>query len=63
VLFRSMLVTPGPGLLTVALGLALLGTEYHWADRAFRRMRSRAGQVATQAATIVRRRTGRVPPV
>lgn len=31
-----MLVTPGPGLLTIAGGLALLGTEYHWAKRLLR---------------------------
>lgn len=28
-----MLVTPGPGWLAIFLGLAILGTEYHWARR------------------------------
>lgn len=29
-----MLVFPGPGWLTIAAGLALLATEFHWARRA-----------------------------
>jgi uncharacterized protein (TIGR02611 family) len=28
-----MMVTPGPGLLGIVLGLAILSTEYDWADR------------------------------
>jgi uncharacterized protein (TIGR02611 family) len=28
-----MMVTPGPGLLGIVLGLAILATEYDWADR------------------------------
>ncbi|MFV0433966.1 MAG: TIGR02611 family protein [Leucobacter sp.] len=28
-----MLVTPGPGWLAIFFGLAILGTEYHWARR------------------------------
>jgi len=32
-----MLVTPGPGLVMIAVGLAILGTEFVWA----RRLRSR----------------------
>jgi uncharacterized protein (TIGR02611 family) len=28
-----MLVTPGPGWLAIFLGLAVLGTEFHWAKR------------------------------
>lgn len=28
-----MLVTPGPGWLAIFLGLAILGTEFHWAKR------------------------------
>lgn len=38
-----MLVTPGPGLLAIVAGLALLSTEYDWAHdlriRAHRRLR------------------------
>jgi uncharacterized protein (TIGR02611 family) len=36
-----MLVTPGPGLVTIAVGLAVLGSEYHWARRLLARVRGR----------------------
>jgi hypothetical protein len=44
-----MLVTPGPGLVVIAVGLTVLGREYHWArrwqervkDRIWRRNRSK----------------------
>jgi uncharacterized protein (TIGR02611 family) len=36
-----MLVTPGPGLLTMAVGLAILGREYHWARRLLARVRAK----------------------
>lgn len=34
-----LLVLPGPGLLFIVAGLALLGAEYRWARRANRRLR------------------------
>jgi uncharacterized protein (TIGR02611 family) len=34
----AMLVLPGPGLVVIALGLALLALEYEWARRALRLM-------------------------
>ena len=37
-----MLVTPGPGLAAIVLGLAVLGTEYAWARRALEKARERA---------------------
>ena len=36
-----MLITPGPGLLTIAAGLAVLGREYKWARRLLERVRER----------------------
>lgn len=36
-----MLVTPGPGLLTIAGGLAVWAKEYAWAKRLLARMRAR----------------------
>lgn len=42
-----MLVLPGPGLVTIALGFGLLGREYTWAariDRAVRRRVAEAGR-------------------
>ena len=56
----AMLVLPGPGILVVALGFAILGTEYAWAARALehtKRGAERAGRVAVQSASgRVRRR-------
>ena len=36
-----MLITPGPGLLTIAAGLAVLGRKYKWARRLLEYVRSR----------------------
>ena len=46
----AMLVLPGPGMLMVAAGLAILATEFVWARRA---MRNAKGAVAR-----VRRKSG-----
>ena len=45
-----LLVAPGPGLIVVALGLLVLGTEYEWARRRASRTLHRARQAADQAA-------------
>jgi uncharacterized protein (TIGR02611 family) len=39
-----LLVTPGPGLLVVIAGLAVLATEYAWANAALAGARRRASQ-------------------
>ncbi len=44
-----MLLTPGPGLLVVIAGLAILAHEFAWAARALDRAKSRAAQ-AKEAA-------------
>ena len=44
-----MLVLPGPGILIIALGFAVLGTEYAWAAAALERTKKtadRAGRAA-----------------
>ena len=46
----AMLVLPGPGLLVIAGGLAILATEFIWARRALRR--------AKGAVARVRRKSG-----
>lgn len=49
----AMLVLPGPGILVVAIGFAVLGTEYAWAAVAFDRTKktaTQAGHVAKRAA-------------
>jgi uncharacterized protein (TIGR02611 family) len=54
-----MMVTPGPGLVGIALGLAILATEYDWADRWLVRAREKVHQARLNAAALdprVRRR-------
>jgi uncharacterized protein (TIGR02611 family) len=40
-----MLVTPGPGVVALALGLALLAREFHWARRLLDRLKARSVEV------------------
>jgi len=34
-----MLVTPGPGWVAIAIGLAILSKEFHWAERLLNRIK------------------------
>jgi hypothetical protein len=36
-----MLVLPGPGIVVILLGLAILATEYVWAERLLRKARDK----------------------
>lgn len=45
----AMLVLPGPGILVVALGFAVLGTEYAWAAAALARTRRSAARAGGRA--------------
>ena len=70
-----MLVLPGPGILVVAAGFAVLGTEYAWAASALERTKrtastaarstrdgvGSAGRTAKGAVTSIGRRVGRSP--
>ena len=40
-----MLVTPGPGIAAIILGLALLGTEFLWAKKLMKRFNHHANNV------------------
>jgi uncharacterized protein (TIGR02611 family) len=54
----AMLVLPGPGLIIIVLGFAVLGTEYAWAAAALersKRLAAQAGQVARDGAGRVGR--------
>lgn len=42
----AMLVLPGPGILTIAGGLAVLATEFVWARRWLKRLREKSVEVA-----------------
>lgn len=49
----AMLVLPGPGLIVLVIGFAILGTEYAWAAAALERskaMAESAGRIAKGAA-------------
>jgi uncharacterized protein (TIGR02611 family) len=56
-----MIVFPGPGLLVIALGFAVLGTEYAWAAAALERTKRTAADTAAKAGRIAKsaRRRGR----
>jgi uncharacterized protein (TIGR02611 family) len=51
----AMLALPGPGLLVVFAGLAVLATEFAWANSALALARRKAGQ----AGGLLKRRTSR----
>ena len=55
-----MMVTPGPGLIVIIAGLAVLATQYAWAERALDAARERAAK-AKEAALRKGRRTGTAP--
>lgn len=54
-----MMVTPGPGIAAIALGLAILATEYDWAHRWVEKAREKAHEARLRAQAVdpkVRRR-------
>jgi hypothetical protein len=58
----AMLVLPGPGILVIALGFAVLGTEYAWAAAALERTKhtaARAGTIARDTTRSIGRRIKR----
>jgi tellurite resistance protein TerC len=57
----AMLVLPGPGVLVIPAGLAILGLEFAWARHWLRVVRQRGGQAAG-AIWNARGRTGAKAP-
>lgn len=53
----AMMVLPGPGILVIVAGLAVLATEYVWAQRLLKRARTQAEKVQ-EAAVASPARTG-----
>jgi uncharacterized protein (TIGR02611 family) len=51
----AMMVLPGPGILVILAGLAVLATEYVWAQRAMNYARQKAEQAKNKVL-------GRTPP-
>jgi uncharacterized protein (TIGR02611 family) len=50
-----MLITPGPGLLVIIAGLAILAHEFSWAARALEKAKGRAAQARELAMRRARR--------
>jgi uncharacterized protein (TIGR02611 family) len=51
----ALLVLPGPGLLVIALGLALLATEFAWARHLLTRGKHHATRAADAAKSALRK--------
>jgi uncharacterized protein (TIGR02611 family) len=51
-----MLVTPGPGIVTIVAGLAVLSRHYRWAERL---KRSALGRIRDSRTALQARRTAR----
>jgi uncharacterized protein (TIGR02611 family) len=50
----AMLVLPGPGFLVIFAGLAILATEFDWADRLRMKVRERAEEAARKTGVSLR---------
>lgn len=46
----ALLILPGPGLVVIPLGLAILGIEFAWANRWLRRLRNGVAAVQNRQA-------------
>jgi uncharacterized protein (TIGR02611 family) len=54
----ALLVLPGPGLLVIIAGLAVLATEFAWAERLLDRAKDQASRAKDKAQASWRRRRG-----
>ena len=54
----AMLVLPGPALVVIPAGLAILGLEYAWARAWLARVKAKGTQIARAAAVRVNGRRG-----
>ena len=52
----AMLVLPGPGIIVLAIGFAILGTEYAWAAAALERTKNTATRAGQRVRSFGRRR-------
>ena len=55
----AMLVLPGPGLLVIIAGLAVLATEFAWAERLLDRAKEQATKAKDKATSRWRKRAKR----
>lgn len=56
----AMLVLPGPGLVVIALGVALLATEFAWAQHVMKHGKHHAGRAMDKVRSL--RRKDQLPP-
>jgi uncharacterized protein (TIGR02611 family) len=54
----AMFVLPGPGIVVVILGLAVLATEFVWAERMLDKAKEQAAKAKDKASGVWRRRKG-----
>ena len=52
----ALLVLPGPGLLLIVAGLAILATEFAWAEHLLDKAKEQAGKAKAKANERLRRR-------
>lgn len=52
----AMLVLPGPGIVVILAGLAILATEFVWAERALDAAKEKAGQAGSAVKGRLRRK-------
>jgi len=57
-----LLVLPGPGLLVIIAGLAILATEFVWAERLLRKAKDTAAGAAEKGTGALRRLRSSSPP-
>jgi uncharacterized protein (TIGR02611 family) len=55
----AMLALPGPGWVTIALGLALLARDFPWAERALHRLRDIGVRLLAHSRQWIDRMRGR----
>jgi uncharacterized protein (TIGR02611 family) len=58
----ALLVLPGPGLLVIIAGLAVLATEFAWAERLLDQAKDRAAKATEKAKGTLFRRGRKRPP-
>jgi tellurite resistance protein TerC len=49
----AMLITPGPGWLTIALGLGVLAAEFVWARRLLDHLKEQGGHIREMISTRI----------
>ena len=54
----ALLVLPGPGILVIIAGLAVLATEFAWAESMLDKAKEQAGKAKEKAARSWRKRRG-----